>query len=86
MTTKKTAMKGTELHALRTACKVYIALTSGQFEGPMTQTEAAARIGVTKNTYARWERGELPISLTVARLARIVLRSNFDIGELDDSG
>lgn len=29
----------------------------------LTQTQAAAELGVHKNTIARWERGELPMAL-----------------------
>jgi putative transcriptional regulator len=38
----------------------------------LTQQQLAARIGVTSNSLARWERGEVGISEPVARLVRVL--------------
>jgi transcriptional regulator with XRE-family HTH domain len=50
-------MTGKELKRLRTQMKC-------------TQKQLAQKVGVTGNTVARWERGEVPISEPVARLLR----------------
>jgi len=50
-------MSGKELKRLRTQMKC-------------TQKQLAEKLGVTKNTVARWERGEVPISEPAARLLR----------------
>lgn len=47
----------------------------------LTQVEAAGLIGVDKNTYARYERGDLPIPIPVIRLARLVLRGEVDVDD-----
>ena len=52
-------VKGTKLRRLR---------------GTETQAEFAARLAVHANTLARYERGELPIPETVARLAKLLTR------------
>jgi DNA-binding transcriptional regulator YiaG len=36
----------------------------------VTQAALAAQVGVTGNTIARWERGEVPIGAVAARLLR----------------
>lgn len=38
----------------------------------LTQAALAERIAVATNTVARWERGELPIRETTARLIRLL--------------
>lgn len=52
-------MKGQELRRLRTRMK-------------LTQEQLAEKLGVTENTVARWERDEVKISETAARLAKIL--------------
>ena len=37
-----------------------------------TQSQLAEAVGVTWNTIARWERGEIPIRESMARLIRLV--------------
>lgn len=75
---RKSAMTPERLRNLRTSC------VDKDTYSPLTQGQAAKRLGVTPNTFARWERGEIPMPVTAARLARLVLRSDFDIGDLDD--
>ncbi len=53
-------MKGRELKAIRE-----------QLE--LTQAEFARELGVTPNSVARWERGEMNIRGPVERLARLLL-------------
>ena len=48
-------MQGKELKAIRERLK-------------LTQVEFAELVGVTSNTIARWERGEVPIREPMARL------------------
>ncbi len=54
----------------------------------LTQAALAAQVGVTGNTVARWERGEVPIGPVAARLlheldhlhsSRLVAQANFRI-------
>lgn len=71
-------MKGTELRALRLKC------VDPDTRQGLTQAQAAARIGVTRNTFARYERNVITIPEPVARLARLTLQTDFDIGDLDD--
>ncbi len=40
----------------------------------LTQAELAKLIGVAKNTVARWERGELGMSKTTAKLIDLLTR------------
>jgi putative transcriptional regulator len=40
----------------------------------LTQVELAAKIGVTSNTVARWERGLVRVTEPVARLIRLVAK------------
>jgi transcriptional regulator with XRE-family HTH domain len=40
------------------------------------QRELAERVGVTSNTIARYERGELPIPETLARLVTLLVQQN----------
>jgi transcriptional regulator with XRE-family HTH domain len=39
----------------------------------LPQAAVAARLGVTANSVARWERDEVPISEAMARLIRLTL-------------
>jgi len=39
-----------------------------------TQTEMAVRLGVTRNTVARWERDEVTIREPMARLIKLVVK------------
>jgi DNA-binding transcriptional regulator YiaG len=39
-----------------------------------TQTEMAVRLGVTRNTLARWERSEVSIREPMARLIKFVAK------------
>jgi DNA-binding transcriptional regulator YiaG len=39
-----------------------------------TQTELAVRLGVTRNTVARWERGEVSIREPMVRLIKLVAK------------
>jgi len=41
----------------------------------LTQVQLAAKLGVTENTLARWERGSVGIGEPVARLIRFVASS-----------
>ena len=52
-------MTGHELRAIRRRLR-------------LTQVELAVRVGVTGNSLARWERGEVGISAPVERLVRIL--------------
>jgi len=52
-------MRGEELKAIREQLK-------------LTQLELAEVIGVTSNTIARWERGEVPIREPMSRLIQSV--------------
>lgn len=40
----------------------------------LTQAQMGERIGVTQNTVARWERGEVGIGEPQARLIRLIVR------------
>jgi transcriptional regulator with XRE-family HTH domain len=42
----------------------------------LLQREMAERVGVTSNTIARYERGELPIPETLARLVTLLAQQN----------
>jgi transcriptional regulator with XRE-family HTH domain len=48
-------------------------LSTGREDFGLTQKQLAEKLGVTANTVARWERGELPIS----KLAHIAAQSVF---------
>lgn len=65
-------MKGQDLYRLR------MRTGSTRTGTHLTQREAARLLGVTSNTYARYERNELAISLTLAKLARLVLTGIVD--------
>jgi DNA-binding transcriptional regulator YiaG len=39
----------------------------------VSQAKLAKGLGVTENTVARWERGEVPISEPLSRLLRIIV-------------
>ena len=52
-------MKGQQLRRLRTRMK-------------LTQKELGIKLGVTENTVARWERGEVPINETAVKLVKIL--------------
>jgi DNA-binding transcriptional regulator YiaG len=55
-------MSGATLRRLRSRAK-------------LTQVELAARLGVTSNTVARWERDEIGISQLAARMVRLVCKA-----------
>jgi putative transcriptional regulator len=42
----------------------------------LTQKQFADAIGVSSNTVARWERGEVPIRESMARLVQLVRKHN----------
>jgi putative transcriptional regulator len=42
----------------------------------LTQEQLAARVGVHKNTVARWERDELSVRETTARLLQFLVREH----------
>ncbi len=58
-------MTGTELRNLRQQMQ-------------LTQQELADRIGVHKNTVARWERDELSMRSSMARLLEYLIREHAD--------
>jgi hypothetical protein len=65
-------MKGKDLYRLRM-------LTGNSRTGThLTQVEAARLLGVTPNSYARYERDERRISKSIAKLAKLVLRGIVD--------
>jgi transcriptional regulator with XRE-family HTH domain len=55
-------MRGEELRRLRE-------------QAGLTQVQFAERMGVTANTVARWERNEVPIRESMARLIRFVAKT-----------
>ena len=55
-------MKGKELRAIRTKLR-------------WTQMDMAKALKVAGNTVARWERGERPISASMAKLVEIIFRT-----------
>jgi DNA-binding transcriptional regulator YiaG len=55
-------MKGKELRAIRARLR-------------LTQVRMSERLGVTANTVARWERGEVGISEAMSRLVKLVAHS-----------
>jgi len=56
-------MKGQELRRLRLGMK-------------LTQKQLAEKLGVTENTVARWERGEMKVNEVAARFARTIAGKN----------
>jgi transcriptional regulator with XRE-family HTH domain len=56
-------MTGTELRRLRKRLG-------------LTQATLGERMGVTANTIARWERGELPVPEIAARFLRLLVKTS----------
>lgn len=51
-------------------------LRQRRLDANLTQAALAKLIGVTANTVARWERGEVAITVPMARLLALVLKPN----------